>query len=533
MRRCKQFSPTPRAVTQRLTAGAFVVLFAAAHYVIYLLFPLVNDDLWYSEKFLSYVLHGVGDFPWRQMADTVVAHIRLEDNVRLANIVLLPLLALPRWLSAIVPAVAVGLLLVGVARLAGLRRRPGMLMLTAAALCISFLLPWHESFFTFCFSLNYVFPAAMMSWFLIALFRSGDGTHDGPRHWRWLAPVNAVLLGGFNEAFSLPLVGASVLLVACFREFRTRRFRVLFVCLCIGTLYVLVSRLFIIGSDTFAEAVRNTVIKVVKLQVPLTVYLVMLGIAAWRRGWRSVATPYNLVLVAVALASVVINIIFQRGERISTCAHLASICGILRMAAAWVTLHGVSRRVRALAVGGGIALLAAHYVAVTRMVVRMHREWESIYGVIFSPDGPSHNVIFTDVTVPEFETLLAWRKPSGDIFVGWGLTVVNMTVSLHTAYDGPKIYFIPSELRRVTANSGTPVPGTAGVRRLGRFYFVPFSEQWAGILPTRMGPFTKQMHFYDFRFTSEADGRDYLFLFPEVLYFPSFLLPVDSVDLPE
>ncbi|MCM1337511.1 MAG: hypothetical protein NC187_02020 [Candidatus Amulumruptor caecigallinarius] len=513
----------------------FAIAFAAVHYVVYTLFPRVDDDLWYTEKFLDYALHGIGDYPWRQMLDTTMDHFMGGDNVRLANIVLLPLLTIPRWVAALLPAAVTGAMLAGVARFASSVRYPTPLMLTASAMCISFMLPWHECFFTFCFSLNYVFPAAMMVWFLIALRRGSSGRSElpdnreahGTSSWRWVAPVNALLLGAFNEALSLPVLGGVIVTLLLFREYRTRRVALLTGCLLIGVLYVVVSRYFILSAEQLEEEIHFGIIKIVKLQWPLALYVFALAVTACRRGIRSVLTPGNAALLTIAVTSVVINIFFERGERISTAAHMASLCGLLQVSGT----YRYGRSLRITAIVASLVILAVHYAAVINLTAKVHREWDKIFGIIFAEGGPETNAIITELTLPDQESLWGWRKPTSAIDEGWDLTVVNRLVR-RAGYIGPDVYFIPEELRHVTADSGTPVPGTAGVRRLGRWYFTPYREPWIRLPMTHIGPFYAPKQFLEFKFTSEADGRDYYFLRPQTAYFPSFLLPIHGIDLP-
>lgn len=519
---------------------AFALAFAAVHYVVYMLFPRTSDDLWYSEKFLEYSLYGIGDYPWLQMWHTTLGHYYCGDNIRLANIVLLPLLTIPMWLAALLPAATVGAMLAGVARYASSRRYPTPLMLTASAMCISFMLPWHEWFFTLCFSLNYVFPAAMLVWFLIALRRGSKGDekcggaqanggtdHTGTRVWGWVAPVNAVLLGAFNEATSLPVLAAVIITVIFFPSCRTRRVALLTVCLIIGVLYVVVSRFFILTPELFASQLHFDVVKIVKLQWPLALYVCALAVTARLRGWRSVVTPSNVALLTIAATSVALNIIFERGERISTAAHMASLCGLLQICGTYRYAPWLRRT----SVAAGIALLTVHYAVVIDLTVKIHREWQKIFPVIFVQGGPQSNAVFTPLTMPDQDTLWAWRKPAGVINEGWDLTVINILVR-RLGYSGPEVYFVPEELRHVTADTGTLLPGNAGIRKVGRWYFAPYRKPWSRILIARIGPFTAPKQFHEYRFTSEADGRDYYFLRPQTTYFPSFFLPILSADLP-
>lgn len=317
----------------RVTVGAFVVLFTAVHYVIYLLFPFSGDDMWYAEAFIDYATGVKTGLPLREMAGTVAYHFT-NDNVRLANILLLPLLLLPKWLSALVPSGAVGAMLLGVGRLGSASRYPSALMLTAAAVLLSFTLPWHENFFSLCFAMNYIVPASMAAWFLVALLRAPSCL---PGRRGWVAPVTAVLVGAFNEAFSLPLMAVVILLPVCFRRYRIRRVGRLALCLAIGTLYVVGTRMLIVSEHVMDNEVHTdmaSVIKIAKLQVPLLLYVAALVIRAMRRGLRSIVTPVHTALLTVALLSVGMNIIFQHGERISTFAHMASVCGLLRVCSA-------------------------------------------------------------------------------------------------------------------------------------------------------------------------------------------------------
>lgn len=510
-----------------------IVAFAALHYVIYLLFPMLNDDMWYAERIFPYINGEQTTFPWAEIGATIRDHFRV-DNVRLANIFLIFQLLMPKWVAAIFPGVAVGYLLRGCCRVAGAgpSRLPAAVLM---ALLLSVCFPWFEWMFSLCFSSNYVVSAAMFVWawgdFL------SDKQYSGSR--RVLSLCNALLLGAWTEAYSMPFL-AGIIVWWLMRRRLTHKQWSIAIALAIGTAYVVISRLIILTHPGSAEDVAFSmanVIKVMKLQVPLFCYLFLLTIYSVRcdkQVWRRPEVVIGLTAVVIAL---VLNFVVPRGERISSIVQIVSICGIVKLLAELLPEQWfANRRVPLIIAAVVTALLGWHYMEVIKLTDKIDKQWSAIAELMYkNPNGPQTAMtdrwVFADVIAPEQESLLTWRKPAGGIFEWY--TMLRYTSFARTrGYKlSEDIEVIPIQLRNVTSSSGEAIPGTAGLRQLDGWIFRAGDSipEWS--YPTEMPPFTKQMHFYYYPFRSEKDGKIYWFMMPQLPYFPSFLLEIKKINI--
>lgn len=510
--------------TDRLLTGAYWLLiigFTGVMWAIYWLMPRMGDDLWYSKYMFDWLEHG-GDFPWEGLRRTVAYHAE-RDNIRLANIFLIPTLLLPKWLAALIPALASGWLIDGFRRLCNFRTRQLTWVVIIMA-CISFGLPWFENFFVLCFAFNYVVASAMAVWWM-AWFLS--------EHQRgWLPVANALLLGAWNEAFSLPLlVGGIIVWIAQRNVSRTRLF--LIGGLAIGVAYAVGTRLWIysFGNTIVPEgSVFGRIVQYGKVQVPFAIFLCVVLWSCFRYGYKTVLKSTIVILaLSVSITAFIMNVGFASGERAST------VIQIVSMAATLILLSNLLRFPPRMAHAGSIALgvvvgmwLVAHYAYVIFLTAKIHTQWEKIHVQAMNPGhrGP----IFVDVTLPEFESLLAWRKPSGVMLERQNIEFFNQYYGELTGRNR-NLTIIPSALKSVSERSGETISGTSDIRKLDGHYFRPSGERNINVWSGRVGPFRKQVFFYVYPFETDS-GERMEYLYPQVSYFPTMLMTISELNEP-
>lgn len=496
-------------------------LFALVHWAIFATFPRISDDYWYGLLQHDY-LRGLSDtISWEGFRETLRVHM-LYDNTRLANVVFMFLQLLPVWLSAMVPAACVLWLCAAICRFARIGGR-NLLLVAVMLLAVSVFPPWFENFFTLCFALNYLPPAAMMCAYAMSLT-------DGKKPSRW-AYVNAAVLGLWHEAFGISLiVGSLAYIVATDRRRQAVR---LVLWLVPGTLFLCITAInaaihncgYVVNE---VAPLRNLVV-VGKLQIPFVLFVIcIIARGLHLRQWRSLWSPWIILLLFVAMTAMGINMVITRGERISTVAHIASILGIMRCLAEtlpprWRTNTAASMSVAAVI----IAMLCWHYTAVLRRSIHFHRVWPDFEARAAASEG---GPVFVDMLSEPTTDLILWRKPDACMFDVWNIWHFSEYISTRSPGRAHR-WIIPAALRDVTPTSGKAISGNAGVRSVDGWLYMPDDADHAylPIFKVKIGPFVKDQVCNTFPFTS-SDGRKYIFVAPLNQYFPSFLFPISSMD---
>lgn len=495
-------------------------LFALAHWAIFAIFPRISDDYWYGMLQHDYLRGLTDSVSWSAVWDTLRIHFTY-DNMRLGNVVFVFLQLLPQWLSAIAPAGCILWLCFEICRFARIDGRHPFL-LSLSLLLVSTLPPWFENFFSLCFALNYLPPAAMMCAYAVAITGRKRVT-------RW-DYANAIVLGFWHEAFAISLLAGSIAYLIAVSP--RRQALKLTSCLVPGTAFLCATA--IMASIRNCGYVINdfdlmhNIVSVGKLQISLVLYIIcVIYRAAYLRDWRRLFTPWVILLLFTALTSIAMNVIITRGERISTVAHIACILGIIRCLGEatprWFTRHTVISYLSSAVI---IALLGWHYTAVIRRSIQYDKVWKNFEARAAASPGP----VFVDIPSPATDSLILWRKPDASVFDVWNVWHFSDYISMRSP-DRSHRWIIPEALRTVTPTSGKAIPGNAGIRSVNGWLFMPDDADHAylPIFTTRIGPFVKAQVCATYPFTS-TDGKKYIFVAPLNQYFPSFLFPIRSMD---
>lgn len=167
--------------------------------VIYQLYPVSVDDLWY----LCETVAPAGTLEALKQTWNYAVECTNSDTGRLGNLVVVPFLSyFPRWVYSTVSALCIWLILSLGARLAKQDRPSGCAAVWMAV--VVFILPWYEYMFTMLYTVNYVW-AAVVGLMFLTLFLRGNGDK--------LTVIRAIgllmigfLMGWWHEGFSVPMV---------------------------------------------------------------------------------------------------------------------------------------------------------------------------------------------------------------------------------------------------------------------------------------------------------------------------------------
>ncbi len=261
----------------------------------------VIDDLAYLHRVVEADYWAVGGGLIEGAADlwqSVRAHYALV-NSRLANLLALAVLQLPRGAQAAMCGAAAAALLGALVALGGARRRAAA---PAAAALMWLALPWHDGLASVDFEINYVWASALALWVLAAAYR-------GRPRWALAAVAGAFLAGWMHEGIAV-MAGAWL---ACLwmqaRGMARRRVAVLAVALAAGFAVNLAGAtttraMLAMGQGGGIPAVQWMRAGLVQMW-PL--WLAAAGAVALRKRpglWRRLAAPAAAAVVSLAMCAV-------------------------------------------------------------------------------------------------------------------------------------------------------------------------------------------------------------------------------------
>lgn len=158
---------------------------------------------------------------WNEVAESSVNHYKCI-NGRLTNIIMFSTVLFPRWVGSILVGILAGLMFWGIMRAAG--QYPGKRISAAlvwlAALLIWWWLPWNDNMISRDYALNYVTPSATALIYAVAFLSGREGSR---RLITALGIIAGLLTGLLHEGFSLPIIGASAVLIFFFSPRRKTR----------------------------------------------------------------------------------------------------------------------------------------------------------------------------------------------------------------------------------------------------------------------------------------------------------------------
>lgn len=280
-----------------ISACSLLALVALAYGFVYFTVPLAHDDYWYLKGLKDFGLSADGTFSWLKGAYETARFHHLTDNSRLPNMVGALIVSLPLWVLALISMCAVGLSLILMLRLSSFNARTSMFVkATAVTMGYTFLIPWTDHIFTYVFTYNYIWGAAVM---LTAVWLF---VRERQTQW-WVMLILGFILGGWHEIISFPTLVGAVLCVLFYKKYRTPGSFCLICGLILGCtwLYLSPSRTSSTGYWTMLWLHRPW-LRLVHHHWPSLVFLGLELICLCVGSWRKYAlSPVSLFVTAFAM----------------------------------------------------------------------------------------------------------------------------------------------------------------------------------------------------------------------------------------
>lgn len=498
--------------------------------------PKYIDDYWFMEFLRPWFdAQGIADpdgggnifkagIPWREIAATWWHHYEY-DNIRLANIMVVIFLMFPKWLGSGVALVAWMYAVVRGFGLAGLDWSRSPLLPVALALYYV-LMPWSDSFGSMDYQFNYLVPAAGAVWLLMRVSRRRTGLV-----WWTGTVVLGILVGWWHEGVGVPLACGLVALLI-FRPYRTPG-------VLITALAIFATVFTVLSGPGMGERVEGEaslvwplpawlISEFVRIEWVFVVDLLLMGVLLLKGGLKSLLTPRTVVPAAICLASVAIMYVISVKPRVGwMCAEFSIVLFtvLLPMALPCMRGYNMANRIVGLVLIGCVCAM----MTVTDVeVVRLRKVGKEVVAKV-SGDR-SLRYVFAPLKYMSEQSPLQLMMPTRM----WGSTGQMYLCRYFTGDRGTaRMYIVPEELESVTAESGESVPGSGGWRRYKGKYFRPVSgleyTTFSRKVQLDFGKGYVDAFCMASVFRSSADGRDYIFIEPELSWYLTHFKTVKAI----
>lgn len=493
---------------------------------IFAVIPWFSDDLAYAMPMRGVVIDGESwNYPFSGWIDGL-ADRYYKDNLRLANVVFSSLLPLGHFLMATLSAIMAftGMYFtLLVARLPMRSFASGVWVSIFWALGLG----WVNDVWQQCFIFNYLWSS---TWVLITIY-----LFINIRRASWAAcVVLSVVTGMWHEGLSVPLAAAFILTLPWVRSEAglSKRMVMSLLLLACGLWQVYgvpgVMNCRMPADDTF-QAVMIGLPGIVQYHLGFLAFLVLAAVVLILKDCRR---HFDIRLFTVLSVASVLSILLHArvpiAARVGWMANLCSVCGCL-----WCGYILVKAVHRFTWVRGACmlftylacAFVLLHYVAICRNSVRYKDSFNDILQAYReSPTGQ----VFYNVPARDVLDVVSLGRPRQDLFLSWW-----HLHAFNAAYgkDGKGIQPVPQVLATVTESSGIPLDYTPGAHIKDGYVFMSM-EALGAVEPDYADAFkdgacfvnayvhcyrgkgirTRSAEVYMVKFTSRADGRDYVFV---------------------
>lgn len=485
-----------------ISAVMFAVFFCAM--------PRYVDDFWFSQIIYGRRQTGL-PVTLHEIYETWAAHY-LHDNARLANIIFVPFLLLPKWCGSIIASLLWTYVLLRAPHISGISLRSSPLIPLFLTLC-AFALPWYDSIGAENYQFNYVIATAI-SVAAIGMFLSAPRYgHAGVL----LCFILGCVAGAWHEGFGIPVAAGMASLYALRRKYRTVPTTAMLAGMAAGIIWIIAApafwhRLNKIGET--GESLTGHTIFISALHPLFFLMLALLAIILLNRQRRAAfLNGATLILLVSAVCSFVIHMFSTRPPRTGWWCEFASILLIIREFPVLLRHPWLRYTPRSVAAAALLSALTIAHLAVVdyySVLIRHHFN-RALEQHMRNPA----QTIFADVVTEHDSPLLACLMPDFTLFVAQtNLKFINECIH---ADDDLLFVPIPRELSEVDSLSGRPLGGNLNCRIYKGRIFMPTDSTGYGEFPAEVDfGFARRnnVRMCYYTFVSPRDGRRYAYLYP-------------------
>lgn len=511
-----------------------IVLFVVGIGIFMLVTPKYADDLWFlnesaewmKERGVTFADDGVNVLRYGLPLDNIYETIKIHQNGdtgRMANIAAIPALMLPKWAASSLPLIMWCFAMWFSFRIARVSLKDFKLI-SFALIYWTVMIPWPQHFGIIMYQSGYIVSsglALILSFYILNPVRSLGG--------RALIFLLSLLVGTWHEGFSVPI---AVSIAGCMIIFPNRRNStnlIILILICTGLLSMAVA-------PGFRGRMDSTLFG--NLQNPyhfLTVlghnicYFIVVFYAVYKivkhgRQWINDNKTIIFLLLG-GLVSFSLELATYSERRVSMwCTMTTLIVMLIALKNSTLPIkRGMRKSISFLLMAGVITCLVkwgftdCYTFRVRNDFKKMVAEYNA------NPNKSIFLKTYTNYTVP----IISGFTPNfAYIHIPLYQSFANMYYGKQQAH--PMIY-IPDELRNVTGKEGKKIDGNMNIRSIGKHLYAPIesipgdSVMQTAIYRVNINFGIEEKNYTEvsaFRFKSEADGHDYLYIVP----YSSFVL---------
>lgn len=509
-----------------LSGGAFsVVLITTIGFAfMFIVFPLFSDDFMYMKPMLGYFNHG--ESPWPGVWENIVSHY-YSDNIRLSNIVFTLFLLLPKWVGCTLSGIGIFLTLRMMLLTACRNNRP-VSVWAAIWMCtlFTFALPWFDMIVIMCFQFNYVWPGVLA---LLCLLVFMGYTRCNI----WLALLLGFVTGWWHEGFSIPeIIGFGTVMLIWSKKYFKRTNMILLAGLVIGLSFIIFAPSFIERVDnTNPGSMMSNMFSALKYFMPGVIFTGIAVLMLLSRQLRTmVLTPLCTFIFVCLIVNYAIYIRTNFAAHIGWWANVCSVMGIVYLVYQYINirpLKKITSTVMKLISVIAVFILTLHLICADAMTVKIKKETDDILTQYAADNDKDRFIIFTDFTDQLTAPMLALQKPYYHLFTfSWQYKYAKLR---YEKKHGMSV--IPKQLEFIDGSQGNLLPG--GVRRLSKnIYYTTCDKEYenrTAIGKVKIRGSYKKASFFCSTFTSKADGKNYIYIFPANMAFRSFGTNIEDI----
>ena len=501
--------------------------------VMFLLMPPLADDLWFGSEIYT-ALQGGSEIS-EPVRDTWQLHYRY-DNSRLANVVFVIFLLLPKFVGNIVAIMAFGATLyISYRLISQFSERPCSDKTVLIFLfLVTFALPWYDNMALECYQFNYIISTFLALCAVWMFFNSETGARFRP----FLLFLFGLIVGGWHEGFSVPVFFALSACIVLFKKYRNLSNILLLLGIVGGMAWIFLSPASLSRLKDGADLISSRRVLVIILSHPIFILLSVITAASiWIRRLRRFATsPLFICLYLAAVCSFCIHAVSVLSPRAGWWCEFSSIlclCFALNCLIDHCKKCSRSILARGLYISG-ILLIFAHWFLVDYHTYKLYASYDK---VVADYKESSDGVVFAEF-IPEYASpRLALMSPS---FIIYHVPQFRSMFEGYFRLDKP-LSVIPKELESATYSDGKPVGGNLGVREIDGFYFMEYDRFMSEVRENgENGEFTgtigignrhyngRRIFFFHYRNTL---GEHLTYLLPYRVYLETTFGKISSIGL--
>lgn len=517
--------------------------------------PKYYDDIWYLVDFRPWFAEQgiespenggnmmVAGIPWDEYS-AMIDYRYSFDNMRLTNQIGAFLLLLPKWVGSSLMTLLWGWTLLIAVRLTGYnwRTSPATPLLIFA---FTFLLPWQDHFGSMIYQINYVLPC----WLSLALYiwlRRPRHSHSE----RLLAVLAGFMLGVCHEGFAAPVAaGLCALFILC-KSWRRREVVLTVITICAGVsllLYIPATDIYFSGKENTPVPLSSVAEQMMFYGFPYFIFLILYISILLQKSKRKTAADPLLIFAQTSGATLAVIYLCAKPEPRATFwmtfMALVAITHLIRLQ--------TGERFNKYRLGSAIVatllsiIVFIHLGAVDARAFelrRVKRDAEAGY----LKNG--HRYQFGDVKINGRSNPLTFNRPEANYPVL--LLAMQINYYENNISRVKNIYIIPRQLRYISGASGQSVSDDSIIRYKDGFHFIPaemISANSSEILKSltadndnpqyiplqaKFGEDSSKIMALPIHFRSEADGKDYYWLYYTLPWSTAHFNPIPELCLP-